>query len=206
MEKQVFIIRHGETEYNRLGIVQGSGVDSDLNDIGRSQARAFYEHYRDYPFDVVLTSRLKRTHQTVEPFLQRGLPWEQFEEINEISWGDLDGTPSSPEMHAIYRKVVGEWRKGNLAARHGNGESAAEMGARLLRFATHLRQRAENQILVCAHGRAIRGLVCLLLDQPLSQMDSFGHENTGLYQLTFQNDAFRMELANDTRHLHSVER
>ncbi|MBK8493373.1 MAG: histidine phosphatase family protein [Saprospirales bacterium] len=206
MEKQIYIIRHGETEYNRKGIVQGSGIDSDLNDLGRSQAWAFYEHYQDHPFEVVLTSRLKRTHQTVEPFLRLGLPWEQFEEINEISWGELDGSPSSPEMHAIYRKVVGEWRKGNLAARHGDGESAEEMGARLHRFVTHLRQRREERVLICSHGRAIRAMICLLLEKPLSQMDAFGHENTGLYQLNFSDGAFHLQLANDTRHLHTVER
>ena len=40
--KEIYIIRHGETELNRLGIVQGRGVDSDLNDTGRAQAEAFY--------------------------------------------------------------------------------------------------------------------------------------------------------------------
>ncbi|MCB9284476.1 MAG: histidine phosphatase family protein [Lewinellaceae bacterium] len=205
MNKQIFIIRHGETEYNRKGIVQGSGVDSDLNDLGRAQARAFYEHYQDEPFEVVLTSRLRRTHQTVEPFLQRGLPWEQFEEINEISWGELDGSPTTPEILTIYKRVVGEWRKGNLAARHGNGESGEELGARLHRFVDHLRQRPEERILICSHGRAIRGMVCLLLGEPLSKMDSFGHNNTGLYQLGLQNGAFHLQLANDTRHLEAVE-
>ncbi len=32
MDKELYIIRHGETELNRLGIVQGRGVNSDLND------------------------------------------------------------------------------------------------------------------------------------------------------------------------------
>ena len=206
MEKEIFIIRHGETEFNRQGIVQGSGVDSDLNDLGRNQAMAFYEHYREQPFDIVFTSRLKRTHQTVEHFVKKGIPWEQYAEINEISWGDLDGKPSTPELHAIYKRVVMEWRKGNLDARHGNGESAREMGHRLHRFASRLRQRSERRILICSHGRAIRGLICILLERPLRDMDEFGHENTGLYRLGFLDGAFYLQLQNDTRHLHSLER
>ena len=35
MEKWIYIIRHGETDYNKAGMVQGSGIDSDLNDLGR---------------------------------------------------------------------------------------------------------------------------------------------------------------------------
>lgn len=205
MTKKIFIIRHGETDYNRMGIVQGSGVDSDLNDLGRTQARAFFEEYRQHPFEVVLTSRLKRTHQTVQPFLEGGLQWEQFAELNEISWGELDGKPSTPELHAIYRRVVGEWRNGNLDAKQGNGESATQMGARLHRFAEHLRNRSEQHILICSHGRAIRGLICVLLGRPLNEMDKFGHENTGLYQLRYDANAFHLELQNDTRHLHAVE-
>ena len=204
MTKEIFIIRHGQTDYNLLGIVQGRGVDSDLNETGRRQADAFYEQYQDHPFEVVLTSTMKRTHQTVEPFLRRGLPWEQFDDIDEISWGELDGTPSSPEMLDIFRRVTQAWRSGDLDARHGWGESAAEMGERLARFAGHLRQRSEGRILVCSHGRAIRGLMCLLLDEPLREMDKFGHDNTGLYRVRFQDDAFQLLVQNDTSHLQAL--
>lgn len=75
MPKEIYIIRHGETEYNRLGIMQGSGVDTDLSDIGRAQAKRFYEHYRHIHFDLFIASKLKRTAQTLAPFL------EQEEEI-----------------------------------------------------------------------------------------------------------------------------
>ena len=42
---KLYIIRHAETEYNRKGIIQGSEVDSDINDVGESQANSFYEYY-----------------------------------------------------------------------------------------------------------------------------------------------------------------
>ena len=50
MDKTIYFIRHGQTELNRLNIVQGSGVDSELNDFGRHQARAFYDYYQDSEF------------------------------------------------------------------------------------------------------------------------------------------------------------
>ena len=48
---RLYIIRHAETEYNRKGIIQGSEVDSDINDKGDIQAMSFYEYYKDINFD-----------------------------------------------------------------------------------------------------------------------------------------------------------
>jgi len=73
MKKIIYIVRHGETDFNRKGIVQGGGVDAPLNELGRQQAQAFYDIYKDVLFEIVLTSKLQRTHQTVQPFLEMGL-------------------------------------------------------------------------------------------------------------------------------------
>ena len=58
---KIYMIRHGETDFNRTGIVQGSGVDSDLNQLGREQAQAFYEKYKDVRFDALYVSCLLYT-------------------------------------------------------------------------------------------------------------------------------------------------
>ncbi len=201
MKKTLYIIRHGETELNRLGIVQGSGVDAGLNETGRRQANAFFEYYRNVPFDAVLTSALRRTHETAAPFVDSGLAWEQFSEINEISWGDHEGAASTPEMREEYRKMNLAWSRGDYHASLGNGESAAELAERLGRFVDHIRERSEKTLLICSHGRAMRCLMCLLGDLPLSQMDLFKHYNTGLYKVRYAEDQFQIVLKNDIRHL-----
>jgi len=204
VDKLVYIIRHGETEYNRQGIVQGGGVDSSLNATGRAQAEAFYRAYGELPFEAVLTSRLKRTHETVAPFLRQGLAWEQFAEINEMSWGDHEGKKSTPSSHAEYRAVVAAWQRGDYTAAMPRGESAAELGARLQRFIDHLRQRQETLLLVCAHGRTMRGLMCLLQGLPLSAMHQFEHSNTGLWLVQQQAGDFTLLKENDTLHLSQI--
>ena len=74
--KKIYLIRHGETKYNKLGIVQGSGVDSDLNETGIEQANAFFEHYKNISFDKIYTSKLKRSQQSVQQFIDLGIPYE----------------------------------------------------------------------------------------------------------------------------------
>ncbi|MCB0587169.1 MAG: histidine phosphatase family protein [Phaeodactylibacter sp.] len=204
MKKDIYIIRHGETEYNRMGIVQGQGVDTSLNELGRRQARAFYEHYKDTGFEVVLTSRLRRTHETVSPFIGQGLPWEQFAEINEIAWGEHEGKKSTPEMMQQYREVTDAWKRGEYDARLEGAESASSLANRITRFIEHLRGRPENTLLVCSHGRAMRCLMCLLRGQPLQNMDNFHHSNTGLYQVQVQSGTFHFLLENDLSHLETA--
>ena len=93
--KKLFIVRHGETDFNKLGIVQGSGVDSPLNETGLEQARMFYEFYVHVPFDKVYISALQRTKQSVQHFLNAQFPHEVLPELNEISWGIYEGQQSS---------------------------------------------------------------------------------------------------------------
>ena len=78
MEKTIYLIRHGETDLNKRGVVQGRGMDTDLNDFGRKQSEAFYKAYKHVPFDKIYTSTLKRTHQTVKGFIDLNIPWTQY--------------------------------------------------------------------------------------------------------------------------------
>lgn len=199
--KTIYIVRHGETEFNRLGIVQGGSIDAPLNDYGKLQAQALYHAYGHLPFEVVLTSALRRTHETVWPFIESGLPWEQFAEINEMNWGQFEGKPSHPEMTVIYQRIKDAWAAGNLDARLEGAESAAELGQRLSVFHQHLLSRPEKHILVCSHGRAMCGLVCLLSGLSLSEMNRFQHANTGLWRAHIEEGVLHFDLQNDTRHL-----
>ena len=205
MEKTVYIIRHGETDYNRNGIVQGQGVDTSLNDTGRLQAKAFYDHYHQSGFEVVLTSQLKRTHETMAPFIKAGLTWEQFPEINEINWGKHEGQKSTPDMHLQYKRMIEAWESGDLDARLEGAESAADLGRRLSGFVHALGQRPEERILVCSHGRAMRALMCLLREQSLTRMNDYKHSNTGLYKAAYQRQRYEFLLENDLTHLDQLK-
>ena len=198
MKKTIHIIRHGQTEFNKLRIIQGSGVDSDLNDRGREQGQLFYEKYKEYPFEVVLTSTLKRTHQTVHPFIQTGLPWEQFPEIVEMNWGVHEVKSGNEEMKKDYDRVV---LSGNFDERIKGGESINEMAERLQKFIDHLPTRMEKNILVCIHGRAMRCLICLLEQKKLTEMENYPHSNTGLYLIEHSVGGFVVLEKNNTEHL-----
>ncbi|MEL6274047.1 MAG: histidine phosphatase family protein [Bacteroidota bacterium] len=206
MNKKVYILRHGETEYNRLGIVQGSGVDSELNAVGQRQARLFYEKYKDKPFEVVLTSELQRTHQTVQNFIDAGLKWERHIEINEMNWGIHEGKKGTPESIAEYANIKQGWAQGLIDSRIEGGESARELGQRLQVFVNQLLTRTEEHILVCSHGRSMCGLVTLMMGHPIERMNEHRHSNTGLWIAEQQGQIFNFLLRNDLTHLGQEEK
>jgi phosphoserine phosphatase len=197
----IYIVRHGETEFNKLGIVQGSSVDTDLNDKGRSQAKAFYDHHQHVDFKLVVTSALKRTHQTVQGFIDKGLPWHITPDINEITWGHHEGKVISSEYKVLWDEVRNAWNSGDLSARMPGGESAQELNDRLVRFIDWLKQRTEDHVLVCMHGRSMRGLVSLLKGVSLAEMEGNPHVNTGFYVAKLQDGAFYFTAENATPHL-----
>lgn len=204
--KKIYVVRHGQTDLNLKGIVQGSGVDSSLNDTGRAQALAFFENYRHIPFDKVYTSALQRTKQTVENFVQLGIPVEALAGLNEISWGKKEGEPITPEEDKYYHYMLDQWQKGNTTLRIEGGESPDEVVSRMKPAVDHiLAQEDEKTVLICMHGRAIRILLCYLLNYPLKSMDMFEHENACLYILNYTGTVFNIELYNNVDHLRDVK-
>lgn len=205
LTKTIYLIRHGETEFNRRGVVQGSGIDSDLNELGFLQARAFFDTYQDIEFDKIYTSKLRRTVQSVQEFINVGIPYEQFEGLNEISWGEKEGKIPNYLEDENYLEIIVNWGKGktDIPAAKG-GETPEQVVVRQkTAFEEIIARSDERMILVVMHGRAIRILLTHLLDLPLSEMDTFNHSNLCLYRLSYdyQTKKFSLDLANDTEHL-----
>ena len=200
----LYIIRHGETDYNRKGIVQGSGVDSELNKLGHTQARLFYQYYKNVSFDYIITSHLQRTHQTVQPFLRRSThrEWIKMTELNEISWGIHEGQTGSDFSHESYRKLMNDWELGVYDSKIEEGESATELHQRVSQAVDYLKNQFQGKnILLCTHGRTLLCLLSILNEHPLSKMSQFKHQNTCLYKVHYVGDEFIFELENDVRHL-----
>lgn len=200
-EKQWYIIRHGETEPNRLQIIQGSGLDASLNQTGIQQAQDFYTAYRHIPFDSVYTSALVRTHESVKSFLDKGIPHLILPALNEISWGEKDGTRIDAGEQTVYNAMVRDWKAGLLDRSFQNGESPNMVVKRLKPAIESLMQRPDKISLMCIHGRTLRILLCLLTSKPVSEMETFLHTNLSLYILSFRNGKWEIDLRNDTSHL-----
>ena len=200
--KKIYLLRHGQTDYNLKGIIQGSGVDSSLNDTGYWQAKRFYEAYHQVPFDKIYTSVLQRSIQSVQGFIDKGIAHETYPELNEICWGNREGTQVTPENDHYYFDILRKWQKGEVHLRVDQGESPEEVAMRQRKFLDILLSRPEEEtVLICMHGRAMRIFLCVMLNYPLHCMDIFEHHNLCLYVLEHTGSMFSVHKHMDIAHL-----
>ena len=199
--KEIYLVRHGQTKFNQLNVVQGRGIDASLNDTGSKQAILFYQAYKSSSFEKIYISTLKRTRESVIKFIEEGIPYEAATGLDEISWGKHEGAEASAERNTYFKYIIGEWKSGNTFIKIDGGESPDDVAERQAPVIEKIINSSEEVVLVCMHGRAIRILLCTLLGLPLSEMDSFEHHNLGLYILDYNAGKFSINLANATTHL-----
>ena len=195
---RLYIIRHAETEHNKLGLIQGSEVDSNLNEIGKQQSDLFFDFYKGINFEKIYTSGLKRTFQTVQRFIDIGIPFEKFDEFNEISWGVNQGQNDDLKE---YKELTESWKNGYLDNKFDMGESPNEMVIRLMMGFERIIKENFSKVLICIHGRALRIILSKLIDNDLRKMDKYNHSNTGLYILNYNKEIFSLKLSNDRTHI-----
>jgi len=202
ISKTIHLIRHGQTDFNLRNIIQGSGVNSHLNETGIQQAKLFFENYKLLPYQHIYTSQLNRAIQSVDNFIQMGLKHSNLEGLNEINWGIMEGKESTPERHIEYQKIVTQWTNGNLDIAIGGGETPNQLYARQkIALEAIMQQTDEELILICMHGRAIRSFLCMLTGTPLQEMEKWNHHNLCLYELSYNGSNFEILKENDVAHL-----
>ena len=196
--KEIYLIRHAQTDYNKKGIIQGSEVDSEIDEEGIKQSKLFYDYYKNYNFEKIYVSNLKRTFLTVKEFINDGIIYEKLSEFNEISWGINKGKSDDLD---VYKRLTDSLAEGNLNNKFKGGESPNEIAVRLNRGISHIINEKFNKILICIHGRALRVLLSLILDKDLTRMDNYLHSNTCLYVIHYDRGKFILKEKNNIDHL-----
>ena len=146
---EVFLIRHGETEWSLSGQHTGS-TDIPLTDHGEAAARLLAPVLADRDFSLVLCSPLQRARRTCE---LAGLGGQASidPDLAEWNYGSYEGlTPAA----------IREQHPGWLVFRDGcpEGESPAEVGERVDRVISRVRQNG-GRVALFAHGHLFRVFV-----------------------------------------------
>lgn len=182
---QIYIIRHGETDWNRKHLLQGA-TDIPLNQNGIDVARLTAEALKDVPFDVIYTSPLKRAVQTAEILRgDRDIPVIRDNRLKEISFGPYEGLCCAREGYSIPDpEFVNFFQDPAHYNPPEGGESIAELCVRTTDFLTELIENPENRdktILLSGHGACVKGLLSSLTIADLKDFWKGGvHKNCGV--------------------------
>jgi len=171
----IYLVRHGQTEFNRERRIQGH-VDSPLTELGVRQAHAVGRLLRDLIRDPagwrIVSSPLGRAASTAEIVSQKlgGLPVELDDRLKEMSWGPHDGRLRS-ELEAEHAETFG---RTGWAFDAGSGESYEAVAARVGDWLASLPPEPERKIIAVSHGisgRVLRGLYANLGRDAAGQQD-----------------------------------
>jgi alpha-ribazole phosphatase len=160
MRTSIWLVRHGQTEYNKARRYQGAN-DSPLTPYGHAQAQALAARLRRIPFDVAIVSPTGRTHATAAHILdERHVPIVEDARWGETRHGRWEGHTYA-EVRARYPEEVHE-RFGNaLNGKPLGGESLAEVHARVSEgWNAILRERMAGRILVVTHATPVQLIMC----------------------------------------------
>jgi broad specificity phosphatase PhoE len=175
--RRLTLLRHGQTEYNAGGRMQGH-LDTRLTDEGRAQAAAAAPLLAGIPFDRIVTSDLSRAHDTATAVAEAtGLPLSVDKRLRETHLGDWQGRTVA-EIEADDPGAIAAWRSDPRWTPPG-GESRVDVVTRSLPVvaeldAAYADDPEERSVLLVAHGGMIAGMVCGLLDLPESAWPVIG--------------------------------
>lgn len=205
INKRIYLIRHGQTDYNIKGIVQGRRIDSSLNEEGILQRDLLCEVLNKIPIKKIYITSLKRTFQTVQPLILNGIPYEVEPDLDELNFGIIEGEPICDSFgKSILTEVMTLWQRGDFDARFPEGESPNEALQRVKKgIAKILTFAEETPVVICLHQRILRIVMCYLLKKSLTEMDNYPHHNTGITAVAYNSELENFEILDfdNTQHL-----
>ncbi|MEY7850097.1 histidine phosphatase family protein [Natrarchaeobius sp. A-rgal3] len=192
----VLLVRHGETQYNLDGVLQGR-LNIPLNETGIAQARALADELRGIDVRAIYSSPLQRSHRTAEIIsTPHELAVTTVPTLKERSYGELEGCSRKKREEMLTAREVTK-----SEFKPTGGEDCYDVVERTLPTLEELaRSHSGERILVVAHGSVNRSL----LSQFIAGTPRFGYKltqsNTGVNRLEFDG-SWCVRSLNDTAHL-----
>lgn len=161
-----YLFRHGETETNRKGSLQGY-MDVPLSPTGRKQAELLAGAVADIEFDAVFTSDLSRAVETAKVVVARqpgrGLhpPCPLIIEpgLKEIHCGSLQGR-TFPQIRDLWPDIYEALKQDPMDAPRPGGETYREFYSRSISaFESICRTHPDSTLAIVTHGGVIRNIL-----------------------------------------------
>ncbi len=197
---RLFVVRHGETDWNVEGRFQGRR-DIPLNAKGREQARLLSEALKDVPFNRLWSSPLSRAFDTAGAIAAlQGRTVEVQQGLTEISHGQWEGLRSD-EVERRWPGDLTRWHETPHALTMPEGECLLDVQNRALQAVEAIAGSGGDQVLVAAHDAVIKVLLCAWLEMPLRCFWRFQLGNGSITVAEATRRGWSIPLLGDSCHL-----
>ena len=200
-------MRHGETDWNKLGKFQGQ-CDVPLNKRGLAQARQTARAVLRNPLCAIYASPLYRTMQTAEeisrPAQSNIIP---LNGLKELDLGEMEGITGA-EMRADWAQIYSAWRNHPEEVAMPQGESLKQLQERAWQAFLDIEaaHQGDDTLVAVSHNFAIRTIVCKLLGIPLSNFHRMALSLASICTVEMGDSGRRLVAYNSTGHLSPMYR
>ena len=201
MTNTIYIVRHGQTEWNLLGKTQGHG-NSDLTPKGIEQAELLADSMTKYPIDYIYSSDLGRAYQTAEIIGNKlNIEVERTEALREMNFGTWEGRiikdiiEEDPELYKM-------WRNEPHLAKIPQGETLSQIKERTDAFIKEINEKYDGKhIVLVTHSLCERIMLLSFLDSDVKNIYRINQANTALNIIELRDYGPVVMKMNDTTHI-----
>ena len=204
---KLYFVRHGRTEWNEEGRIQGANGDSPLLESSIQQLKALGQHLSQTYFGAAYSSDLPRAVHTAQIILEQNqhpISLQETPALREWRLGSLEGR-KIVELKALYSEEMKAFRH-NFSQFHHNlfdAESLSDTTKRTCDFVKSVKETELETVLIVGHGANLTASIRTLLGyKPEELRKNGGLDNASVTILTTDDfEHFYLETWNDTSYL-----
>ncbi|MGC8612433.1 MAG: histidine phosphatase family protein [Athalassotoga sp.] len=184
--RRFYLLRHGQTDSNLSGIIQGQSIDVPLNEEGIEQSQKIAELLKGHVSRIV-SSDLLRAYQTariIGDILEVEI--ETDKRLREMNYGSWEGNFLDELMKTPEGRV---WIENPSKWRIENSESVLDVQNRIIQAIKEYVQRYDNLLFV-SHGVTISAFLLYVKNLPLDNVKEYIPRNTQIYEFKFEDGRF----------------
>lgn len=203
---RVYLIRHGQTDWNVEGKIQGS-TDIPLNDMGRRQAACLAKGMERRRVSRVFSSTLSRAHETAMAIGEsQHVPVHCLRELEEVNYGKWEGL-TMDEIAKRYPRELEQWYLSPVEVAPPGGETQTQVYERCAKAIDRILEQTDGDAAVVSHGATVVFLLeYMLQDEERNEEDDIIVGNASISTIEYDPETKKFTLAelNDRQHLEDL--
>jgi len=202
MTLKIYIMRHGETDFNKQGKEWGQPNEAALNDVGFKQSKNLAQELKNIKFDRLFSSDLKRGLQTAE-ILGKNLRISVIKDkrLREYNPGEAD--PSSEKWVEEYKRLL-NLGVSKYEIRPFGGENIWDLINRVKSFLNDL-EKEKGMVVVVSHSGVNSTLINLSQRREKNNFLSIKQDNACINILEFSGGKWKILAVNDSDHITDIK-
>jgi len=187
-ETNIFLVRHGETEWNKQNRLQGN-LDSPLSRKGIRQAHEAKKSLERYVIDKAYVSPLKRARDTMDIILEdRELEAVTIDNLREINLGPWEGKTRAETMQSHPDEYLAFWENPDSFYLPG-ADTFHALQQRVVKALESIFLKEKNKnVIVVSHWIAIKVAITYYSSIPISNLSDIADPDNGSFLLLSRRD------------------